>query len=79
MSFSINENETSMFQVVGDQFNQANLQHYSPSQYYETIYSLLDSHSAGYRSTFCETLSNKLINLQRHPENEASDDQMDTK
>ncbi|XP_005093344.2 GSK3B-interacting protein [Aplysia californica] len=67
------------FRVVGYQYNEVNPQHYS--RHYETIYSLLDSHSAEYRSTFCETLTHKLLSLQqRHSgEEDTSDDQMDTK
>lgn len=64
-------------QVVGTQYNDVNPQ--CSSQYYETIYSLLDSQSSEYRSTFCETLSHKLLNLQRNMDEDTSDDQMDTK
>ncbi|XP_059152370.1 GSK3B-interacting protein-like [Physella acuta] len=65
------------FRVVGAQYNEVNQQCFS--QYYETIYSLLDSQSMEYRSTFFETLSNKLLNLRRHSDEDTSDDQMDTK
>ncbi|CAG5129109.1 unnamed protein product [Candidula unifasciata] len=65
------------FRVVGTQYNDVNPQ--SDSRHYETIYSLLDSQSSEYRSTFCETLSHKLLNLQRNVDEDTSDDQMDTK
>ncbi|KAK0064581.1 GSK3B-interacting protein [Biomphalaria pfeifferi] len=65
------------FRVVGSHFNEVNPQCFS--QYYETIYSLLDSQSLEYRSTFFETLSKKLLNLRRHSDEDTSDDQMDTK
>ncbi|KAH9500238.1 hypothetical protein Btru_077551 [Bulinus truncatus] len=65
------------FRVVGSHYNEVNPQNFS--QYYETIYSLLDSQSSEYRSTFFETLSNKLLNLRRHSDEDTSDDQMDTK
>ncbi|CAL1528892.1 unnamed protein product [Lymnaea stagnalis] len=65
------------FRIVGSQYNEVNQQLFS--QYYETIYGLLDSQSVEYRSTFFETLSNKLLNLRRHSDEDTSDDQMDTK
>ncbi|GFR71061.1 GSK3-beta interaction protein-like [Elysia marginata] len=75
------------FRVVAMEYDKINPEYIS--RHYETIYSLLDSRSAEYRSTFCETLSNKLLNLQRFGHIEAaetnfidddtSDDQMDTK
>ena len=75
------------FQVVAMEYDKINPEYIS--RHYETIYSLLDSRSEEYRSTFCETLSNKLLHLQRlgHVDaatagwidDDTSDDQMDTK
>ncbi|GFO06661.1 gsk3-beta interaction protein-like [Plakobranchus ocellatus] len=70
------------FRVVAMEYNKINPEFIS--RHYETIYSLLDSRSEEYRSTFCETLSNKLLHLQQLSHSTAadedfSDDQMDTK
>ncbi|KAK7503230.1 hypothetical protein BaRGS_00005495 [Batillaria attramentaria] len=60
------------FRVVGRQFNTVEGSCVSP--YYETIYSLLDAVSPGYRNSFSETLMQKLQQLQGSEE-----ESMDTK
>ena len=63
-----------IIQVVGRQFN--TVDEGSWSRHYETIYSLLDAVSPGYRNSFSETLMAKLQSLQPDLQDEES---MDTK
>ena len=51
-----------MFQIVGKQFD--TITETESSQYYETIYALLDNVSPGYRCSFGEALSERLKQLQ---------------
>ncbi|KAL8560205.1 hypothetical protein ACOMHN_021699 [Nucella lapillus] len=63
------------FAVVGHQYNSVE-EESRASRHYETIYSLLDSLSPGYRNSFSETLTAKLQRLQPEVQDEES---MDTK
>ncbi|XP_021370873.1 GSK3-beta interaction protein-like [Mizuhopecten yessoensis] len=50
------------FRVVGNKFNMVDEN--ASSQYFETIYALLDNHSPKYRKSFGDALLRKLENLQ---------------
>ncbi|XP_033741556.1 GSK3-beta interaction protein-like [Pecten maximus] len=59
------------FRVVGNKFNIVD--ETASSQYFETIYALLDHHSPKYRKSFGDALLRKLENLQMS--REESDDE----
>ena len=50
-------------QVVGKAADQITEE--DNTQYYETIYALLDAHSPAYRRSFGDTLMSKLASLQQ--------------
>ena len=52
-------------QIVGTKFNETGKE---TGQYFETIYSLLDSVSPEYRKTFGDVLMDKLSRLQNQQE-----------
>ncbi|XP_060079669.1 GSK3-beta interaction protein-like [Ylistrum balloti] len=54
------------FRVVGNKFNMVDEN--TSSQYFETIYALLDNHSPKYRKSFGDALLKKLENLQMSQE-----------
>ena len=50
------------WQIVGNQFD--TIQNEEASEYFETIYALLDTVSPGYRLSFSQALTEKLLQLQ---------------
>lgn len=71
LSFNAYLKNYSTFQVVGDNFDEN--QEAKASNYFETMYALLDSVSPGYSQSFGEALIKKLSSLQ--PDGAVDDDQ----